>query len=637
MKYVVALACCVIEVGAVSASPGPTPAALPARIAEPQDRAYPGQLEVAVDATDMERRIVHVKERITGLSGASTLLYPKWLPGDHAPTGTLDRFAGFRATANGAPVSWTRDLVDVWAFHLNVPRGAALDIEFDYLSPTSEKVGKPEISKDLLIEEWNEVVLYPAGYFTRQIPVSAGITLPEGFKFGTSLEVASTQGAQTRFKSVNLETLIDSPVYAGRYSQQLDLDPQGAVPVHMNIFGDRPENLNVKPEQLAAYRALVQQAYKLYGSHHYAHYDFLYSLSDQVDQKGLEHQQSSENGHDPEAFTDWDKMAWERDLLAHEYTHSWNGKFRRPADLWTPNYNVPMQDSLLWVYEGQTEYWGHVLAARSGLWTQQEALDQLALTAAFFDIQSGRQWRALQDTVSDEIINPRRPMPWRDYQRYEDYYAEGAMIWLDVDTLLREQSGGKHSLDDFAKAFFGVNDGSTTITTYTFEDVVKTLNTIQPHDWRGFLRQRLDSSGTPAFLDGVRRGGYELTYSDTPSGYQKARDDVRKRVNLWFGLGVELEKHEGKVESVIWGSPAFKAQLTEGSQILAVNGTAYSEDILLDAIRAAKGNGKPIELMVRKDDRFSVVRLDYHDGLRYPHLQRNGSPARLDEIFAARP
>jgi predicted metalloprotease with PDZ domain len=638
MKYVVALLLYAASVGHVFASPGPTPSQLPPRIPEPQDRPFPGKIELSVDATDLERRIIHVHEHLTGIGASSTLLFPKWLPGDHAPTGTLDRFSGLKVSAAGTAVAWTRDSVDVWAFHIQAPKGAAaLDIQFDYLSPTSEKVGKPEASRDLLILEWNSVVLYPAGFFSRQIPVMASVTLPEGFKLATSLEIAGSHGASTQFKEVGLETLVDSPIYAGRYSQQLDLDPQGLVPVHMDLFADRPESLQVKPEQLAAYRALVQQAYKLYGSHHYAHYDFLYSLSDQVEQNGLEHQQSSEDGHDPEAFTDWDKMVWERDLLAHEYTHSWNGKFRRPADLWTPNYNVPMQDSLLWVYEGQTEYWGHVLAARAGLWSKQDALDQLALTAAFFESQSGRQWRPLQDTVSDEIINPRRPMAWRDYQRYEDYYAEGAMIWLDVDTLLREQSAGKHSLDDFAKAFFGINDGSTTIVTYTFEDVVKTLNALQPYDWRSFLRQRLDSSGKPAFLDGVHRGGYELAYTDTPSKYQKARDDARKRVNLWFSMGVELDKREGTVDSVMWGSPAFKAGITESSQLLSINGTAYSDDVLLDALRSAQTKQTPLELILRKGDRYSIVQLDYHGGLRYPHLQRNQTAARLDDILAARP
>jgi predicted metalloprotease with PDZ domain len=431
--------------------------------------------------------------------------------------------------------------------------------------------------------------------------------------------------------------VVDSPLYAGRYSQRLELDPSGPVPVNMDIFADRPELMAVKPEQLAIYRSLVQQAYKVFGSHHYSHYDFLYSLSDQVEQNGLEHHQSSEDGANPEAFLEWNKYASGRDLLSHEYTHSWNGKFRRPADLWTPNYNVPMQDSLLWVYEGQTQYWGEVLAARSGLWTQQQALDQLALTAAYFEVQGGRRWRALEDTTKDPIINPRRPMPWRDWQRFEDYYPEGAMVWLDADTLIREKSGGKRSLDDFAKSFFGINDGSFVPVTYTFDDLVKALNAVQPYDWAAFLHARLDGVGQPPFEDGVKRGGYKVVFVDTPSDYQKSVDDSRKRVSLTFSIGVDLDSKESTISTVVWDSPAYKAKLTEGSQLLAVNGAAYSAEILKDAIRAAKGNSAPIELIVKNSERYRVINLNYHDGLRYPRLERDSAtPARLDEIFAPR-
>jgi predicted metalloprotease with PDZ domain len=628
----------VVSTGAAQASPGPTPIAPGASIAAPKDRAYAGEIRLKVDATDLERRIVHVHETLSGVGTDTVLLYPKWLPGTHAPEGTIDRLAGIRITANGAPVSWSRDPVDVFAFHVRPGSGVkSIDIDFDYLSPTSPQVGAIEISRDILLLEWNELVLYPAGYFARQIPVEASLKLPVDWKYASALETATTGGQETQFKRVNLETFIDSPVYAGRYTSRLDLDPNGTAAVHLNLFADRPELLAIKPEQLEAHRNLVQQAYRVFGSHHYAHYDFLYSLSDQVQQNGLEHHQSSEDGSDPEAITDWNKTAYGRDLLAHEFTHSWNGKFRRPADLWTPNYNVPMQDSLLWVYEGQTEYWGQVLTARAGLWTQQQALDQLALTAASYEVQAGRRWRALQDTTNDEIINPRRPMSWRNWQRFEDYYSESQLIWLDADTLIRERSQGKRSLDDFARAFFGIDDGSFTIVAYTFDDVVKALNAVEPYDWAAFLRTRLDSIGKPAPLDGLRRGGYKLVYSDTPSDLLKLHEDQSKRVNLLFSIGVELDDKDGTVLEVLWDSAAFKAKVTESSVLLAVNGAAYSADVLKDAIRSAKSTKLPIELIVKTGDRFRVLTLDYHDGLRYPHLERDPSvPARLDDILAAR-
>jgi predicted metalloprotease with PDZ domain len=630
--------CSAATIFTASASPGPSAIAPAAAIAAPQDRPYPGVLRVAVDASDLERRIVRVHESLSGISAHTVLLYPQWLPGHHAPEGPIDRLAGLRISANGVPVAWTRDTVDVFAFHVQTAPGVtSIDIDFDYLSPTSPKVGRIEVSRDLLILEWANVVLYPAGYFVRQIPVEASVTLPADWQFASALEPASAGGAKTTFKEVNLETLIDSPMYAGRYTARFDLDPASSAPVHLDLFADRAELLVAKPEQLQAYRSLVQQAYKLFGAHHYAHYDFLYSLSDQVEQNGLEHHQSSEDGAAPTAFTEWDKLAYARDLLPHEFTHSWNGKFRRPADLWTANYNVPMRDSLLWVYEGQTQYWGQVLAARSGLWSKQEALDQLALTAALYEVQTGHKWRPLQDTTNDPIINPRRPMSWRDWQRFEDYYAEGALIWLDADTLIRERSQGKRSLDDFARAFFGINDGSFTIVTYTFNDVVHALNSVEPYDWAAFLRQRLDAVDKPPPLDGLRRGGYKLVYSDTPSDFQKARDAGRKRLSLLFSIGAEIDDKDGTVLLAIWNSPAFRAKLTEGAQILAVNGAAYSSDILKNAITEAKGTKLPIELILKVEDRFRVANLDYHDGPRFPHLEREGAgPARLDDIVAAR-
>jgi len=633
-----ALCCALVTCMSATASSGPDMSAPAALIAAPKDRAYPGEIRLAVDASDLERRIVRVHETLSGVTADAVLLYPKWLPGTHAPEGPIDRFAGLRITANGAQVPWSRDPVDIYAFHVHAgPSAKLIDIDFEYLSPTSSKVGSLEFSRDVLMLEWNSVVLYPAGYFVRQIPVTASLTLPVDWKLGSALEVESASGTQTKFKRVSLETFIDSPVYAGRYTTRLDLDPGSAAVVHLDLFADRPELLAAKPEQLEAYRALVRQAYILFGSRHYAHYDFLYSLSDQIQQSGLEHHQSSENGGDPEELTEWDKTAADRDLLPHEFTHSWNGKFRRPADLWTPNYNVPMQDSLLWVYEGQTEYWGQVLAARSGLWTKQQALDELALTAAEYETQSGRKWRAVQDTTNDEIINPRRPMSWRDWQRYEDYYSEGQLIWLDADTLIRERSHGKRSLDDFARAFFGMDDGSFSVLTYTFEDVVKALNAIEPYDWTGFLRARLNGIASPPPLDGFRRGGYKLVYTDTASDLLKASDEQRKRVSLLYSVGVVLDDKDGTVMRVVWEGPAFKANIIEGTQILAINGIAYSADVLKDAIRSAQGTKLPIELIVKTGDRFRVASIDYHDGLRYPHLERDASTAaRLDDILAAR-
>jgi predicted metalloprotease with PDZ domain len=351
---------------------------------------------------------------------------------------------------------------------------------------------------------------------------------------------------------------------------------------------------------------------------------------------GLEHHRSSENGTAPTYFTEWDKDADTRDLLPHEYTHSWNGKFRRPADLWTPNFNVPMRDSLLWVYEGQTQYWGFVLAARAGLLTKQQALDAIAGTAALYDHRVGREWRGLQDTTNDPIIAMRRPLPWRSWERSEDYYSEGQLMWLDADTLIREQSENRRSLDDFAKGFFGVNNGSFVPSTYLFEDVVKALNDVQPYDWATFLRNRLDGHGPGAPLDGIARGGYKLVYTDTPSNYFRDSEVRRKVTDLTYSIGM-IVAAESKLSDVLWEGPAYKAGLTVGTQIIAVNGNAFDADHLKNAIKDANKPGGALELLVKNGNHLRTVKIDFHDGLRYPHLERVGNaPARLDQILTPR-
>lgn len=622
-------------------SQGPTPALPAAPIATPEDKPYPGVISLAVDASDTDRRIFRVHETIPVLGGDElVLLYPEWPPGWHAPVGRsrINRFAGLVITANGGRVAWVRDPVDMYAFHVKAPEGAGtLDIDFQYLSPVNNKVGVTEVSADILVLEWPSLTLYPAGYFTRQIVVDASVKLPDGWQFATALEQASASGASASFKRVPLDTLIDSPIFGGRNVARFDLDPNAPVRVHLNLFADRPELLALKPEQLDAHRSLIQQAYKLFGSSHFDHFDFLVSLSDNIDVGGLEHHRSSQNNTYATYFTEWDKTIYFRDLLPHEFTHSWNGKFRRPADLWTPNYNVPMRNSLLWVYEGLTEYWGHVLTARSGLLSKEQALDSLAVLAAAYQAMPGRAWRPVQDTTGDEIINPRNiPLPWRSWQRFEDYYVEGLLIWLDADTLIREMSHDQHSLDEMASGFFGVNNGSYMPVVYTFDDVVKALNAVQSYEWASFLRARIEAISTEPPFDGITRGGYKLVFNDVESDYYKSAEAILKITNLTYSIGLSVDK-DGYVKSVLWDGPAFRAGLSAAVQILSVNGVAFDADRLKDAIKATQGAGGSIELIIKDQDRFRVARIDYHNGLRYPHLDRYTSqPARLDDILSAK-
>jgi predicted metalloprotease with PDZ domain len=572
--------------------------------------------------------------------GPLVLLYPRWLPGNHSPSGPIDKLAGLKVSAKGQALTWTRDPVDVFAFHVDVPEGvSAVDVDFQFLSAVSTREGHVDMSRDMLALEWNDVALYPAGYFTRDIPIDASVTLPKGFTAASALETASTDGQIVAFKTTTFNTLVDSPLMAGRYFKAFDLDPGGPARVTLDVMADAPEDLEVTPEELAAHKNLVQQAYKLYASHHYDHYDFLLWLSDKIGGAGLEHHQSSEDGTAPNYFTDWDKGAPLRDLLSHEYTHSWNGKFRRPADLWTPSFNVPMRDSLLWVYEGQTQYWGYVLAARAGLLTRQQALDAIASTAASYDHVVGRTWRALEDTTNDPIIAERRPLSWRAWERSEDYYSEGELIWLDADTLIRKLSGGKHSLDDFAAGFFGVRNGSFVTDTYTFDDVVAALSAVQPYDWAKFLRERLDGHGPGAPLDGLARGGYRLVYTDTPTAYFKDAESRRKIADFTYSIGLAASTATpGTLSSVLWDGPAFKAGMTQADKIVAVNGEAFSVEALKAVIARSKQGAPPISLLLENKNQFRTVSIPYEGGLRYPKLERVGDgEASLDAILAPKP
>ncbi|HEV2954540.1 MAG TPA: hypothetical protein VGX95_00340 [Xanthobacteraceae bacterium] len=620
--------------GAFAQTPAPMPPAIP----DPQDRPYPGVIRLVVDASDVTRHVFRVKETIPVQSGALILLYPKWLPGAHSPRGAIDAFGGLKIEAQGRPVEWVRDTVDMYAFHLTVPSGATtLELEFQFLSATDGNQGRIVTTPEMLNLQWISLALYPAGYNAARITFAASVKLPDGWQFATALERESSEGPVTRFHPVSFQVLADSPLFAGRYVKRVDLDSSGPAPVRLNLFADRPELLEAKPEQLEAHRALVTQAYRLFNSHHYDHYDFLLALTDRMGGVGLEHHRSSENATAPTYFTEWDKNSASRDLLPHEFTHSWNGKFRRPADLTTPNFNVPMRDSLLWVYEGQTQYWGYVLSARAGLVTKDEALASLAATAAVYQHRAGREWRALQDTTNAPIIAMRHAIPWVSWQRSEDYYQEGELMWLDADTLIRELSNGQKSLDDFARAFFGVDDGKwEVVNTYTFEDVVAALNAVQPYDWATFLRARLDRHDGPP-LDGLARGGYTLSYSDTPTEYFKTLEGRAKIAHFAYSLGF-IVGGESKLSEVLWNSPAFQAGLTVGTQLVAVNGVAYDKDRLAAIVKAAKSDNAPIEFLVKNGDRYSTVRIDYHGGLRYPQLTRTeGVPARLDAILAPRP
>ena len=632
-----------IHPAVAQSSAGPEPAPLPPPIVAPVDTPYPGTITLTANLTNTTDRVVTVNETIPVQAGNLTLLYPQWIPGEHAPEGPIQSFAGLVITANGQRIPWVRDRVNVYAFHVRVPAGTtSLNVKFDYLSPIQPQDGMVQISHVMADLEWNTVVLYPAGHYSRDIRVTPSVVLPAGWKYATALETASQGGNTVHFKQTTLNTLVDSPLDAGEYYRRVNLSTGPDNQVFLDVFADKPKDLEITPEELDVHKNLVLQAQRLFDSHHYNHYDFLFTLSDTLGGQGLEHHQSSEDGTHANYFTDWKAGVNDRDLLAHEYTHSWNGKFRRPNDLWRPAFNMPEQDNLLWVYEGLTQYWGEVLTARSGMRTPEQSRDIFAAIAASFEDSPGRNWRPLIDTTNQEIISERRPVSWVSWQREEDYYFEGALIWLDADTKIRELSGGKKSLDDFAKEFYGIDNGSFITHTYDFNDVVAALNKVQPYDWTKFFRTLVYRLHPQVPVAGFTQGGYKLVYNDTQPPWEKQDGSRRYGVSYATSIGLSV-MHDGTIALVQWDSPAFKAGLAPGMQIVAVNGNAATgngspggpDDVLKEAILSAEKNTAPIHFVLKKHGRVFNVDVNYHGGLRYPHLERiPGTPDRLDAILA---
>lgn len=613
----------------------PQPVPLPPPIISPRDQPYPGTIGLSVDLTDLQRRIVSVHENIPVQGGDLTLLYPQWIPGNHSPTGPISKMVGLVVTGNGKRVDWVRDRVNVYAFHIAVPADVkSLDVVFQFLAPLRTTQGRISISSKIADLAWNTVVLYPAGFFSRDINFAPSLKLPSGWHFASALEVNSQDGDIVHFKETPLNTLVDSPVYAGLNFKRLDLSTGPENQVFLDVFADSPANLAITPEQLKLHRDMVREAEKLYASHHYSHYDFLFLLSDTVGGIGLEHHQSSEDGTRSNYFTDWNAGIAGRDLLAHEYTHSWNGKFRRPADLWTANFNIPMQDDLLWVYEGMTQYFGYVLTTRSGLRTADQTRDLIARVAANFDVSPGREWRPLVDTTNQPTMSQRGPVTWVSWQRPEDYYTEGMLIWLEADTKIRELSGDKKSLDDFAKLFFGIDNRSYITQTYTLDDLIKALNTVQPYDWAGFLKTRVYEVNPHTPENGISQGGYKLTYSDIQPEWMKHEERPDQAISFSTSIGISV-KADGTLDNVWWDSPAFKAGITPDMQITAVNGVAFKLDVLRSAITDAEKNQSALKFLLKRGDQFQTIDLEYHGGLRYPKLERvDGAPDRLDAILA---
>ncbi|HJV67846.1 peptidase M61 [Ideonella sp.] len=619
--------------------------------------AWPGVIGLAVDATDLDRRIVRVQQTLPlAAPGAQRLAlrYARYLPGGHGPYGDVTRLAGLTIRAGDTRLAWQRDAADPFSFLVDVPAEAAqLSIDFQYLAPVRGSGERISITRQMLGIEWETVLLYPAGPAVDAIRVAPRLKLPPQWRQASALRAEGGMPTQpgtdgwVEFAPVSVETLVDSPLFAGRHVKTVPLDaPHAAKPVTLTLLADEPGALEAGTKQLDAHRALVVQADKLFGGpRHFRHYDLMLALSDEFGGLGLEHHESSENGLRPDYFKDWDLAIRGRELLAHEYAHSWNGKYRRPADLTTPDYHQPMGNSLLWAYEGLTEYWGHVLAVRAGLTTPEQARDRLANVVAEVDARSGRRWRPLQDTVIDPAIGPGPTREWDEWQRNADYYDEAELVWLDADLTLRALSGGRRSLDDFARAFFGGPtrtraDGSVAPRPYTEDELYAALNALQPNDWRRFFRERLDRVGAPT--PGLAASGWRLAWADEESRFQanergwEGESGTERPQNLAYSLGLRLIG-DGTITQVFWSSPVFDAGLTKGMVVVAVNDHAYKPERLEAAVRANRDGSAPIRLLVKDGELYRSVAIDWRGGLRYPRLERvPGAPDRLGALQSPR-
>ncbi len=636
----IALAVAALALGgpAVSATlSAPTAVPLSQNVPAAADRPYPGgAMRLDIDATDVNRGVYRVTQTVPVAPGTTrlTLLLPQWLPGNHGPRGPLAELVDLQFFAGSQKLTWKRDPVEVYAFHVDVPAGAKEVVaKFIHTSPLQASEGRITMTQEMLNLQWEKMSLYPAGYYVRRIRVVPSVTLPAGWTAAAALDGARQQGNQLSWAETSYEVLVDSPIFAGKYFRKWDLGQN----VTLNVVADKPEQLNAKPEQIALHRNLVSEARLAFGANHFDRYEFLLALTDRMGGIGLEHHRSSENQLEPGAFLEWDKYEFDRNLLPHEYSHSWSGKYRRPARLWTPDYRQPMQDDLLWTYEGQDQFWGTVLGARSGLQGKDMVLGMLASWAGNFATQPGRRWRSVEDTGHDPVFAARKAKPFPSMSRSEDYYTEGALIWLEIDQIIRELSGGMRSIDDFARSFFGMNDGDYGQLPFEVDEIVARLNAVVPYDWAGFIQTRINTPGQPAPLIGIEKGGYRLAWRDEPNPFDKARMTDAKQLNLAYSIGITIDK-DNKVVATQWDSPAFNAGVVPGAKIVAVNGTAYDADGIKDAITAAK-TGAPLELLIQRGTRFQTVAIDYKGGLRWPWLERaapGNAPTGLDRLLAPR-
>ena len=590
---------------------------------------------VDVDARDAPRGIERVHLVLPVKPGKITLLYPKWLPGEHSPNGPIGGVSGLIFSASGRAIPWQRDAENMFAFHLTVPAGVSiLDavFEVDAVPDADNNNALRTSTESLAIVLWNQLVLYPAGARSDDLRVAASLQLPAGWRFGTALPRSQGAGDAAQFAPVSLTTLIDSPVIAGGHFRNVDLGGTPAVSLH--IAADSEAALEISPATTGHLRKLVQEATALFGATHYGEYHFLLTLSDRIGYEGIEHHQSSDNRLAERSLIDESllRSAGVVTLLPHEYVHSWNGKYRRPLGLATGNYDSPMKGELLWVYEGLTEYLGMVLSARSGLASPDDARDHWADVAAWLQTRQGRAWRPLADTAIGAPISYTQAREWQARTRGADFYDESAMLWLETDALIRGKTGGAKSLDDFCRLFYGPPSTAPAVVPYEFNDVMKALNSILPYDWSSFWTERLNRVRATAPLEGLAAAGWRLTFAGAPSPEQTGEAELVKRTDLSYSLGFGMKEEGAIITSVLPGTPADTAGMAPDSSLIAVDGRKYSKHVLADALNTSAKEPRTIKLLMEKDEMFKTIDLRYEGGARYPRLERD--PSTVDYLAA---
>jgi len=593
-------------------------------------------VKLQVDASEAPRRLFHVRMNMPAQAGPLTLLYPQWIPGEHGPTGPITDLVGIKIEANGQPVAWKRDSVNMFAFHVTVPQGASsLDITFDLISPPESPgfSSGGSVTSELAVLNWNQVLLYPQGASPEKLNYQATLKVPRSWRYGTALPIAKESGEEIQFQPTPFGTVIDSPVSMGAHYRTIDLGTDGKISHYLNLAADSDRALEIPQEDIAHYRSLVKETGALFGTRHYRDYHFLLTLSDHVASFGLEHHESSDDRIGERGLIDEGRRKVDADLLPHEFTHSWNGKFRRPAGLVTPDYSQPMKGDLLWVYEGLTQYLGQVLAARSGLYTPEEFREALARSAAALDRKQGRTWRPLEDTaVAAQLLYFARG-DYAGYRRSTDYYDEGTLIWLDADVLIRQLSKGSKSLNDFCRTFHGGPGGAPALKPYTFDDVVAGLNSVQPYDWSKFLHDRLESTAPHAPLGGIENGGWKLVYTADRSSIWKDFEEDAKVADLGYSLGM-IVREDGTIDDVSVGSAAYRAGVAPALKLIAVDGRQFNTTLLRETVQKTTSAKKTIDLLIKNGEYYQTRHLEYEGGEQYPRLVRDDSkPDVLSKII----